>query len=371
LKRAFRGVPHLLCYSVKANSNLAVLRELRRLGAGFDIVSGGELSRLLRAGVAPQKVVFSGVGKTREEIDFALRQDILLFHLESSAELELLAQRAGRIGGRARVLVRVNPDVDPRTHPHISTGLQAHKFGVAWREALPLCLRAAALPQIDFLGLGCHIGSQITRLRPFEIALSRLGALSRQLENCDLRIRFLDFGGGLGIRYQNERVIRLTAYAARVKRLVRRLGCRLLLEPGRVIAGPAGVLLTRVLLEKETRRRRFVVVDAGMNDLLRPALYGATHRIEPVEKRTRPGALGSCDVVGPICETADALGRGLRLPRLETGALLAVRDVGAYGFVLSSNYNTRRRPAEVLVRGRNFRVVRRRESWRDLVRGET
>jgi len=370
LARAFQGVPHLLCYSVKANSNLAVLRELRRLGAGFDIVSGGELDRLLRAGVTPRKVVFSGVGKTRKEIDLALRHDILLFNVESDAELELLSARARRLGRRARVLVRVNPDVDPHTPPHISTGRHAHKFGVAWREAVALCLRAATRPELKFLGLGCHIGSQITRLEAFQKALTRLGSLAGRLEEKGLRVRYLDFGGGLGIRYQNEKVVPLADYAASVKRLVRRLGCRLLLEPGRVIVGPAGVLLTRVLLEKDTPQRRFVVVDAGMSDFLRPALYGAAHRIEPVEKRVERRASSTCDVVGPICETADALGRNLRLPRLESGALLAVRDVGAYGFVLSSNYNARRRPAEVLVRGQRFEVVRRRERWRDLVRGE-
>jgi diaminopimelate decarboxylase len=371
LAGAVRGVAYLLCYSVKANSNLAVLRELRRLGAGFDIVSGGELDRLLRAGVAPRKVVFSGVGKTCEEIDFALREDILLFNVESEAELELLSARAQRLRRRARVLVRVNPDVDPHTHPHISTGQHAHKFGVTWQEAVAVCLRAAALPELKFLGLGCHIGSQITRLEPFQKALARLAVLGGRLEERGLRVRYLDFGGGLGIRYRNEKVVRLADYAASVKRLVRRLGCRLLLEPGRVIVGPAGVLLTRVLLEKDTARRRFVVVDAGMSDFLRPALYGAAHRIEPVEQRMDRRASSPCDVVGPLCETADALGRNLRLPRLPSGALLAVRDVGAYGFVLSSNYNARRRPAEVLVRGNRFDVVRRRESWRDLVRGET
>lgn len=370
LARAFRGVPCLVCYSVKANSNLALLRELRRQGAGFDIVSGGELYRVLRAGVSPQRVVFSGVGKTRAEIDFALRQDILLFNVESAPELELLADRARKLRRRARILVRVNPDVDPQTHPHISTGLHAHKFGVGWREVLPLCLQAAALPSLEFCGLGCHIGSQITRLVPFERALARLELLSRQLSARGLRVRYLDFGGGIGIRYQDEKVFRLGAYARRVKRVVRRLGCRLLLEPGRMIVGPAGVLLTRVLLEKQTPRRRFVVVDAGMSDFLRPALYAAAHRIQPVRKESGSRAASGCDVVGPLCETADALGRGVALPPLAPGALLAVRDTGAYGFVLSSNYNTRRRPPEVLVRGRRFRVIRRRETWSDLVRGE-
>jgi diaminopimelate decarboxylase len=316
-------------------------------------------------------VVFSGVGKTREEIDFALRQDILLFNVESAAELELLAARARWLRRRGRVLVRVNPDVAPHTHRHISTGQHAHKFGVPWQEAVALCQRAAARPELEFCGLGCHIGSQITRLEPFQAALARLETLAGRLRENGLPIRYLDFGGGLGIRYQKEKVVQVPAYAASVKRLMRKLSCRLLLEPGRVIAGPAGVLLTRVLLEKESRRRRFVVVDAGMNDFLRPALYGAGHRIEPVENKARKGTRLPCDVVGPLCETADALGRNLHLPRLKPGTLLAVGDTGAYGFVLSSNYNARRRPAEVLVRGRRFELVRRRESWRDLVRGES
>jgi len=371
LRHAFDGVPHLICYSVKANSNLAVLRTMRRQGAGFDIVSGGELDRVLCAGAGPGRVVYSGVGKTTAEMDFALRKEILAFNIESVEELQRLAECARRRRRRARVLVRVNPDVDPHTHPHISTGRHAHKFGVPWREVVPVCLQAAALPSIELMGLACHIGSQITRLRPFEQALSRLRALSVELKRAGMPIRLLDFGGGIGIRYRHERTVPLAGYARRVKRLVQALGCRLLLEPGRVIAGPAGVLLAQVLLEKDTPGRRFVVVDAGMSDFLRPALYGAAHRIEPVEKRIGPRSLSACDVVGPLCETADALGRNIWLPRLEPGALLAVRDAGAYGFVLSSNYNARRRPAEVMVRGDRFRVVRRRESQRDLLRGET
>jgi len=369
LARAFRGVPCLICYAVKANSNLSVLRELARLGAGFDIVSGGELYRTARAGIAARRVVFSGVGKTAAEMDFALRRGILFFNVESAAELALLTMRARRLRRRARFLLRVNPDVDPRTHPHISTGLHAHKFGVGWQEALALARVGAARPELEFCGLSCHIGSQITRLDPFARALNRLEQLAGELHRHGLRVRYLDFGGGVGIRYQKEKTLPLPAYAHSVMRVVRRLGCRLLLEPGRVIVAPAGTLLTTVLLEKSTPRRRFVVVDAAMNDLIRPALYGARHRIEPVRKTRR--AASPCDVVGPICETADALGRDLSLPPLAPGDLLAVRDAGAYGFVLSSNYNARPRAAEVLVRGRRFRVIRRRERPADLVRGET
>ncbi len=362
LARAFRGVPNRICYAVKANGNVAVLRELRALGAGFDVVSAGELELVLQAGGDPRRVVFSGVGKTREEMDFALRRNIHLFNVESAAELVLLSERAQQLRREAPVLLRVNPDVDPHTHPHISTGRQAHKFGVPRREALELSWRAADLPGVKFRGLACHIGSQITRLAPFVQALARLERLARQLATASLRIHYLDFGGGLGIRYRNEAVVPLAAYAAQVKRVVRRLRCRLLLEPGRAIIGPAGLLLTRVLLEKHTPARRFVIVDAGMNDLLRPALYGAWHRIDPVTGSRRRPEPGLCDVVGPLCETADALGRGRRLPRLTAGELLAVRDAGAYGFVLSSNYNARPRPAEVLVSGRRFQLVRRRQT---------
>ena len=369
LARAFRGVPTLICYAVKANSNLSILRELTRLGAGFDVVSGGELYRTARAGAPARRVVYSGVGKTAAEIDLALRRGILFFNVESAAELELLAARARRLRRRARFLLRVNPDVDPGTHPHISTGLHAHKFGVGWQEALKLARAGAARPELDFCGLSCHIGSQITRLAPFDRALARLGRLAGELRRHALRVRYLDFGGGIGIRYQEEKTLSLSVYARSVKRTARRLGCRLLLEPGRVIVAPAGVLLTKVLLEKKTSRRRFVVVDAAMNDLLRPALYGARHRIQPVKQGRRAASL--CDVVGPVCETGDALGRDVSLPPLAPGDLLAVRDAGAYGFVLSSNYNARPRAAEVLVRGGRFRVVRRRERPADLVRGET
>ena len=369
LARAFRGIPTLICYAVKANSNLSILRELARLGAGFDIVSGGELYRTGRAGVSARRVVYSGVGKTAAEIDLALRHGILFFNVESAAELELLAARSRRLRRRARFLVRVNPDVDPRTHPHISTGQHAHKFGVGWEEAVWLARAGAARPELEFCGLSCHIGSQITRLAPFARALARLERLAGRLGRHGLRVRCLDFGGGIGIRYQEEETLSLGVYARAVKRTARRLGCRLLLEPGRVIVAPAGALVTTVLLEKKTPRRRFVVVDAAMNDLIRPALYGARHRIEPVKRSLR--AVSRCDVVGPVCETGDALGRDISLPPLAPGDLLAVRDAGAYGFVLSSNYNARPRAAEVLVRGDRFRVIRRRERAADLVRGES
>jgi len=368
--RAFHGVPHTICYSVKANSNLTVLRLLARLGAGFDMVSGGELYRVLRAGGLPSRIVFSGVGKTVEEIDFALRENILFFNVESAAELDTLAARARALGRRAQVAIRINPDIDPFTHPHISTGLRLHKFGVYWKDALPLCLRAAALPNVEFVGIGCHIGSQITRLAPFVQALARLQTIGLRLARHGAPIRYLDFGGGIGIRYQREKVVSLAGYAQRVKAVVQRLGCHLILEPGRLIAGPAGLLLARVLLEKTSGQRRFVVVDAGMSDFLRPALYGASHRIEPVKQPARRAPRSLCDVVGPLCETSDSLRRNVPLPILHPGALLAIRDTGAYGFVLASNYNARGRPPEILVRGKTFRIIRRREAWPDLLRGE-
>ena len=369
LAACFRGVPHTICYSVKANSNLTVLRELAGLGAGFDIVSGGELHRVLRAGGDPGKIVFSGVGKTREEIDYALRQDVLFLNVESPAELEMIAARARHLTRPARIAVRINPDVEPHTHRHISTGKRTHKFGVHWREALSICQRATELAGIEFVGIGCHIGSQITSVSPFVEALHRLEELAGSLRGAGVQIRYLDFGGGIGIRYQQEKPVSPATYARPLKQAARRLGCHIILEPGRLVVGSAGILLTSVILEKKVAQQRFVVVDAAMNDFLRPALYGATHRILPVV-RHRSARPSPADVVGPVCETADCFGRGISLPPLAAGQFLALMDVGAYGFVLASSYNSRPRPAEVLVRGNRFQVIRQRETWRDLIRGE-
>lgn len=366
---AFRGTPHTLCYSVKANSNLALLRLIGSKGTGFDIVSGGELYRVLRAGLSPRRVVFSGVGKTAEEVDFALRQKILFFHLESAAELELVARCARELGARARVAIRVNPDVDPGTHPHISTGQREHKFGVPMSHVAELARRVAADQWLEFVGIGCHIGSQITRIEPFERALGRLGRLAEGLKEAGLAVRYLDIGGGVGIRYDQERVFRLGDYARVMKATARRLGCYLILEPGRSVVARAGVLLARVLVRKRGLRKSFLVLDAGMSDLLRPALYAAYHRILPVKHSAR-GARQRVDVVGPICETADTFAQNVRLPRLESGDLVVLCDVGAYGFAQASNYNSRPRPAEVLVGGSRFQTIRARENWEDLVRGE-
>ncbi|MFQ5926565.1 MAG: diaminopimelate decarboxylase [Terriglobia bacterium] len=365
--QAFAGVPHTLCYSVKANSNLALLRLIGSQGAGFDIVSGGELFRVLRAGLQPNRVVFSGVGKTARDVDFALRAKILFFHVESADEVNLIAQRARQLRQRAQVAVRVNPDVDPGTHPHIATGQQEHKFGVPLGEVGELARRAQAEPWLEFVGIGCHIGSQITRLAPFRRALARLRRLAHGLRQEGLAVRYLDIGGGVGIRYHREKIFSLGKYAALLKATARELNSHLILEPGRAVVAAAGVLLTRVLVRKRGLRKEFLVVDAGMSELLRPALYGARHRILPVNGR---GGTSAVDVVGPLCETTDSFAQNVRLPRLGPGALLALGDVGAYGFTLASNYNSRPRPAEVLVSGKRFWTIRERESWRDLVRRE-
>ncbi len=385
--RALGRLPHTICYAVKANGNLALLRLLARLGSGFDVVSGGELDRLRRIGVPGKRIVFSGVGKTREEIREALRYrpqggareepGILLFNVESEAELEFLAEEASRHGARGGVgpaiSVRVNPDVAAGGHAHISTGRHQHKFGVDWPRARRLYLSNRRTRWFDWRGISAHIGSQITGLEPFRRALRRITAHYRELLREGLPLRYLDFGGGLGIRYTGETPPSRSAYARAVADLVRRLGCHLLLEPGRSIVGPAGVLLTRVLYAKENRGKRFVIVDAAMNDLIRPALYGAVHPISCVSKagndrRAKPTCV---DIVGPVCETGDAFLHDWPLEPVESGDILAVWSAGAYGFVQASNYNARPRPAEVLVEGRRFRVIRRRESRSDLVRLES
>lgn len=367
--RAFAAVPHLICYAVKANSNLAVLSLLRRLGAGFDIVSGGELRRVLAAGGDPGRVVFSGVGKSASEIDLGLRHDILQFNVESEAELEVIQERAGALGKVARVGLRVNPDVRAETHPYHSTGMLEHKFGVPFERAPALLRKAGRMPHLRVTGIGFHVGSQITRLDPFVEALRRLKGLLSGLRAAGIAIGHLDVGGGLGITYKDETPPRPEAYAEAILQLARDMNCRLLLEPGRAIVGNAGILLTRVLRTKRSDGKNFIVVDAAMNDLIRPSLYGAYHRIEPetVCRRRRH----VYDVVGPICETGDFLARDREMAAVRPGDLLAVMSAGAYGFVFASNYNSRPRGAEVLVRGRRFKVIRRRESFEDLVRGES
>lgn len=367
--RAFGAVPHLVCYAVKANSNLAVLSLLRRLGAGFDIVSGGELLRVLAAGGDPGRVVFSGVGKSDIEIDLGLRHDILQFNVESESELEVLQERAAAMGRVARVGLRVNPDVRAETHPYHSTGMLEHKFGVPFNRARAVLRKAGRLPHLQVTGIGFHVGSQITRLAPFVEALTRLKCLLSELPSPGMAIRNLDVGGGLGITYKDETPPRPEAYAEAILALARDMNCRLLLEPGRAIVGNAGILLTQVLRTKRSDGKNFIVVDAAMNDLIRPSLYGAYHRIVPESIRRRRHHV--YDIVGPICETGDFLARDREMTSVRPGDLLAVMSAGAYGFVFASNYNSRPRSAEVLVRGRRFKVIRRRENFEDLVRGES
>ena len=371
MDRALGSLPHTICYSLKANSNLSILRLLARLGSGFDIVSGGEFYCLQRAGIPASRVVFSGVGKSREEIREALRAGIRLFNAESEAELEVLAGEAARLGRRAPAAIRVNPDVMAGGHPHISTGHHQHKFGMDWADAWRLYLMHRRSRWIDWQGISAHIGSQILTLAPFRSALARLARCVVALARAGVPLRYLDFGGGLGVRYSNERPMSPAAYARAVAAQVRPLGCHLLLEPGRAIVAPAGVLLARVLYIKRNRGKTFVVVDAAMNDLLRPALYGAVHPVTRARQAPRAaGPPARADVVGPVCETGDCFVRDWPLGEVAAGDLLVLWGAGAYGLVLASNYNRRPRPAEVLVEGGRFRVIRRRESRRDLLRGE-
>ncbi len=372
--QAFADVPHTICYSVKANSNLSILRMLAKLGCGFDVVSGGELERVLKADrKASRKVVFSGVGKTRPEMISALKGGILLFNVESEAELSALSACAARVRKKAPIAFRVNPDVAANTHPYISTGLHKHKFGVPIREARALYSKAAGDKNLSVRGVSVHIGSQITDVSPFGEAISRVADFISQLRNDGHQIDYIDAGGGLGIPYEGPQAEsfadRVGSYANAIIKPIRGLGLHLLLEPGRSIIGPAGVLLTTLLYRKRNESKQFLVVDAAMNDLVRPALYGAHHEILPVVKPEMI-SMETADVVGPICESGDFLARDRQLPVLPEGSLLAVLDTGAYGYVLSSNYNTRPRPAEILVTGKSVKVIRRREKVSDLMRAE-
>ncbi|MGP0017697.1 MAG: diaminopimelate decarboxylase [Candidatus Sulfotelmatobacter sp.] len=378
---AFEGQPHNICYSVKANSNLTLLRLLAKKGCGFDVVSGGELERVLAADrKAARKVVFSGVGKTREELTAALKAGILLFNVESESELWALAECAGRLRKTAPLALRVNPDVAAVTHPYISTGLRKHKFGVPIGEARALYAKASGARYLKVRGVSVHIGSQITDVAPFGEAMERVADLVRTLRGDGHRIDCIDAGGGLGIAYEKANGLEFSATAAAYARALasplRGLDVRLLLEPGRSIVGPAGVLVTSVIYRKENDGRRFLVVDAAMNDLIRPALYGAYHEIVPVTlRRVSPknAEITKCeitDVVGPVCETGDFFARDRELPVLAEGDRLAILDVGAYGVVLASNYNTRPRAAEVLVTGKSAKIIRRREKLADLLRAE-
>ena len=365
---AFAAVPHIVCFAVKATSNIAILRIFVREGGGADIVSGGELYRALLAGAEPGQIVYSGVGKRTDEIDYALKSGILLFNVESSAELETIQERAKLLGKKAGISLRINPDVDPQTHPYISTGLRENKFGIDIGAAVEAYRAASRLSNLEVLGVSCHIGSQVTKVTPFVDALERLKLLIGRLRGEGMTIRYLDLGGGLGITYHEEAPPPPTEYASALLEAVRELDCTLILEPGRVIVGNAGMLITRTLYRKETGTKQFVVVDAGMNDLLRPSLYDSYHRIQPVVRGN--GSEIEADIVGPICESGDYLARKRKVPAFERGDLVAVMSAGAYGFSMSSNYNSRPRVAEVLVEGDRFHVIRERETYADLTRGE-
>jgi len=367
---ALGDLPHTVCYAVKANSSLGVLAVLAQAGAGFDIVSGGELYRVMQARGDPAKVVFSGVGKTAHEVEYALEQGIHTFNCESEPELALIDALAARRGVTAGFAIRVNPDVDASTHPYISTGLREHKFGIDIAEAEAVYERARAFRNLKAEGVSCHIGSQLMDTNPILEAIGRAIALIERLRARGIAIGHIDLGGGLGVAYQaHEHSPQIRPFIAQVRACLEHAGLHVLLEPGRSIAGPAGVLLTRVLYRKQSAGKEFVIVDAAMNDLIRPALYRSHHEIIPLRKTVRPEIVA--DVVGPVCETGDFLARGRKMANAAPGDYLAVSTAGAYGFVLASNYNSRPRPPEVLVDGATFRVIRERETYADLVRGET
>jgi len=367
---AFGDLLHTVCYAVKANSSIGVLGLLAKAGAGFDIVSGGELFRVLQAGGDPARVVFSGVGKTRDEVEYALQNGIHSFNCESESELALIDAMATRRGVHAGFSIRVNPDVDASTHPYISTGLSQHKFGIAIAEAAAVYERSRGLRSLAAEGVSCHIGSQILDPRPLLEAVDRVLALARGLRDRGHPIRHLDLGGGLGVAYHDgEKAPEIRAYIECLGGRVRESGLSVMVEPGRSIVGPAGVLLTRVLYRKKNGAKEFIVVDAAMNDLIRPALYRAHHDIVPLRRSDLPPV--TADVVGPVCETGDFLARDRQMANVMPGDYLAVCTTGAYGFVQSSNYNSRPRAPEVLVEGETWRVIRERETYQDLVRGES
>jgi len=362
---AFSSLPHLTCFSVKANSNLSVLKTLAAKGAGMDIVSGGELYRALAAGVDPAKIVYSGVGKRGKEIEEALNAGILMFNVESVGELERLSAIATRLGKNANVSLRINPNVDPKTHPYISTGLKKNKFGLDIEHSLAAYAKAMELPGVTPIGIDCHIGSQLTSISPFLEALDKILAFREKLLGMGIETRYLDLGGGLGIQYNEEEPPHPREFGQALTAAIKDLPITLILEPGRVIVGNAGILVTEAVYTKKTPSKDFIIVDAGMNDLIRPSLYDSYHTIREVRPAGRPPL--TVDVVGPICESGDFLARDRELPAVAPGELLAVFSAGAYGFTMSSNYNSRPRAAEILVDGNKVILARRRESYEDLI----
>ncbi|KAF0220925.1 MAG: diaminopimelate [Geobacteraceae bacterium] len=365
---AFASAPHTICYSVKANSNLAVLKTFIKLGGGVDIVSGGELYRALKAGVAPQKVVYSGVGKRDDEIEYALNTGILMFNVESEQELTRISEIATRMGKKAGIAIRVNPDVDPQTHPYITTGLKNAKFGITIERAIEEYKRAMSLPGIEIIGIDCHIGSQLTKVAPFVDSIKKLKNVIANLKEMGISLKHFDLGGGLGIQYNDEEPPLPADYGQSIIAETKDLGLHLIFEPGRNIVGNAGILVAKCLFTKERDEKNFIMIDAGMNDLARPALYGSFHGVKPVVK-DQDGMIVA-DIVGPICESGDFLVKDREVPMFRQGDLMAFMSAGAYGFAMSSSYNSRPRVAEVMVKGDKFEVVRERENVEELIKGE-
>ena len=366
---AFDGIPHIICFALKANSNSAILRLLAKQGGGADVVSGGEVFRALKAGIPSRKIVYAGVGKTEEEIGYALKSKILMFNVESEQELMEIDRVAGTLKLKAPISLRVNPDIDPETHPYISTGLRKHKFGIPIENAFEYYNHAKKLRNTQIVGIHKHIGSQITKVSPFVDALKKTLLLVDELNGHGVHIQYLDVGGGLGITYKDEAPPVPQTLAKNLMPMLKGRRLTLIMEPGRSIVGNAGILVTRVLYLKKGEEKDFVIVDAGMNDLIRPSFYDAYHQVQPVKKRRRRSILA--DVVGPICESGDFLAKEREIPDVLRGEYLAVMSAGAYGFTMSSNYNSRPRVAEVLVKGGDVARVRRRETYKDLIRGET
>jgi diaminopimelate decarboxylase len=365
---SFTGINHLTCFSMKSNSNMAVLRLFADEGGGVDIVSGGELYRAIRAGVDPRKIVYSGVGKTVEEMEYAIDSDILMFNSESAQELIILNEVARGLNKKARVSIRVNPDVDPQTHPYISTGLKENKFGIDINKSLEEYKAAAGMKNLVVTGVSCHIGSQLTKVSPFVDSLKKVMDLINKLRDAGIQIKYLDMGGGLGITYNEEKPPLPVEYAEALKKEIAGSDLTLILEPGRVLVGNACILVAKVLYTKASGDKNFIIVDAAMNDLARPSLYGSFHGIQPVKTGGRN--MIKADIVGPICESGDFLAKDREIESLGQDDLIAVMSAGAYGFTMSSNYNSRPRVAEVMAKGNQYQVIRRRETWEDLARGE-
>ena len=366
---AFEGIPHLVCYSMKSNSNLALIRLFVNLGGGVDVVSGGELYRAIKGGADPKKIVFSGVGKREDEIEYGLKAGILMFNVESLMELQTINEVAGRMNKKAAISIRVNPDIDAKTHPYITTGMKQNKFGIDILRA-PMAYRLASeLPNLKIIGIDCHLGSQLVDVEPFVEALKKLRSLVDDLRRGGIDIQYIDLGGGLGITYNDEEPPHPYEYASNILEEIKSFNCTLILEPGRVIVGNAGILVSKVLYTKENEEKRFLIVDAAMNDLVRPSYYGSFHQILPVREEKREEVV--VDVVGPVCESADFLAKERKISRLNPGELIAVMSAGAYGFSMATNYNSRPRVAEVMVRDDEIHVIRKREEYEDLIKGET